>query len=199
MMRKIFWSGIILVIILFNTMPLFAHPHVFIDYQANFIFNQKGLSGVKLKWIFDEFYSASLLRDYDQKHDKSLSVSEVKRLQKEAFAAIANYNYFCDLRLNKKVFVIRSITDFNAAVENNRLIYVFFIPCQIIAKQNGQEIRLALYDSTYYISIALKNVNAVSITNPAKLRCALAIDEFSGELPEALQTMPEEIIIKFQK
>jgi ABC-type uncharacterized transport system substrate-binding protein len=137
MMRKIFWSGIILVIILFNTMPLFAHPHVFIDYQANFIFNQKGLSGVKLKWIFDEFYSASLLRDYDQKHDKSLSVSEVKRLQKEAFAAIANYNYFCDLRLNKKVFVIRSITDFNAAVENNRLIYVFFIPCQIIAKQNG--------------------------------------------------------------
>jgi ABC-type uncharacterized transport system substrate-binding protein len=137
MMRKIFWSGIILVIILFNTMPLFAHPHVFIDYQANFIFNQKGLSGVKLKWIFDEFYSASSLRDYDQKHDKSLSVSEVKRLQKEAFAAIANYNYFCDLRLNKKVFVIRSITDFNAAVENNRLIYVFFIPCQIIAKQNG--------------------------------------------------------------
>jgi ABC-type uncharacterized transport system substrate-binding protein len=137
MMRKIFWSGIILVIILFNTMPLFAHPHVFIDYQANFIFNQKGLSGVKLKWIFDEFYSASSLRDYDQKHDKSLSVSEVKRLQKEAFAAIANYNYFCDLRLNKKVFVIRSITDFNAAAENNRLIYVFFIPCQIIAKQNG--------------------------------------------------------------
>jgi ABC-type uncharacterized transport system substrate-binding protein len=137
MMRKIFWSGIILVIILFNTMPLFAHPHVFIDYQANFIFNQKGLSGVKLKWIFDEFYSASSLRDYDQKHDKSLSVSEVKRLQKEAFAAIANYNYFCDLRLNKKVFVIRSITDFNAAVENNRLIYVFFIPCQIIAKQIG--------------------------------------------------------------
>jgi ABC-type uncharacterized transport system substrate-binding protein len=67
------------------------------------------------------------------------------------------------------------------------------------AKEDIQVLRLALYDSTYYISISLKNSDPVSITNPAKIYCTMAIDEFSGEIPEALQTMPEEIIIKFKK
>jgi ABC-type uncharacterized transport system substrate-binding protein len=198
-MKKALLGGIVILIIIFGAAPLGAHPHVFIDYRANFVFDQKGLRGMKLKWTFDEFYSNSLLQDYDQKHDRILRVPEVKRLEKEAFAAIAKCNYFCDLRLNQKVFVIRSVTDFFATVEHNQLVYVFFIPCPIMAKRVDQELRLALYDSTYYISIALKNPKPVSFTNPAKLCCVLTIDEFSGDLPAALQTMPEEIIVKFRK
>ena len=39
---------------------LFAHPHVFIDYTVNFVFDQNELTGVETQWIFDEMYPYSI-------------------------------------------------------------------------------------------------------------------------------------------
>ena len=54
-------AGLMLGMLLSNSAPQ-AHPHHWIDVFAEWQFNPKGLiSGVKLRWLFDDYYSVLLV------------------------------------------------------------------------------------------------------------------------------------------
>ncbi len=63
--------------------PACAHPHVFIDTQVEVIFDQAGkASQVRITWIYDDFFSLSILADqgFDPDGDGKLTEDERRRL-----------------------------------------------------------------------------------------------------------------------
>ncbi len=44
-----------------------AHPQVWIETVATFVFDRGKVVGIKLEWTFDEFFSESLIDTFDPK------------------------------------------------------------------------------------------------------------------------------------
>jgi ABC-type uncharacterized transport system substrate-binding protein len=148
-----------------------AHPHVFIDNYVSFIFDENGLSGIKLRWMFDEMTSSSFLIDYDSDHNNILNPHEIAQLKAEAFDNLKEFHYMTEITINGENFPVQFITNFNASVSAGQLVYEFVIPCHLQASPSSKELRLLVYDDEYFIDFQLhqqdlkiENANAFKTT-----------------------------------
>jgi ABC-type uncharacterized transport system substrate-binding protein len=57
---------------LLGTTFVAAHPHIFMDAEANLVFNEKGFESVQNRWVFDELYSKAMLETADKNKDGKL-------------------------------------------------------------------------------------------------------------------------------
>ena len=81
---------------------LSAHAHMFVDASIEVDFNEKGISGFRNIWIFDDMFSNSMLEDFDKNRDKKLSKKEVAIIKKEAFSYTSEQQYFTRIKIGKK-------------------------------------------------------------------------------------------------
>ena len=98
---------------------LCAHPHIFLDASAKFVFDNEGLQGVKLKWIFDEMYGNDIMFDYDADENKVLDKEEVKKIEKESFSNLRNFHYFTYLRQRGEKSDVKEVSSFSARSPSN--------------------------------------------------------------------------------
>ncbi len=134
-------------------LQLLAHPHVFIENQATFLFDDKGLAGIRLKWVFDDMFGASFIMDYDMNGNGNFEPAEARLLKAEAFDNLINFGYFSNLRIDGKPFPVKFIEDFKPTIENGALCYTFTIPCHVSAAARSKVIQLAVFDVEYYSQI----------------------------------------------
>ena len=107
---------------------LIAHPHVFIENSFTFVLDSSGLSGIEVKWTFDEIFSSAIIMDFDFDGNNKLNDSEIVAIRDGAFSNLANFGYFLHIAYNDELININSVTDFHAEIINNQLVYYFFIP-----------------------------------------------------------------------
>lgn len=90
------WTGLlILAVILAPAASLHAHPHVWIDTIATFVFERGKLVGIRLEWTFDEFLSDTLLRTYDTDKDRQFDDRETRQIQERAFSSLQTMDADC--------------------------------------------------------------------------------------------------------
>ncbi|MEA2101807.1 MAG: DUF1007 family protein [Thermodesulfobacteriota bacterium] len=148
-MKKILLS-LLLVLIPLNLM---AHPHVFIDSQTTFVFDNNGLSAIDVRWVFDEMFGATFIMDYDANANGVLEKNEVATIKEEAFDYLKNFGYFTHINIDGRPFKVQFVTKFNAINEDGQLVYSFTIPCHVRASHTPKKISLAIYDESYYTQI----------------------------------------------
>ena len=56
---------------------LAAHPHAFVEAFVAFVFDKKGLAGIRQRWILDEMLTTSILDLSAENHDGRLDEQEV--------------------------------------------------------------------------------------------------------------------------
>ena len=132
---------------------LYAHPHVFIVQRIDIVFDDQGLEGFKMRWGFDEMFSIMIAGDYDRNQNRCLEPKEVQTIKEKAFNYLSNYNYFTFIKIDGKPFEVKYIKNFVAVLENNKLIYEFFVPCHVAAIRQFKKIIIAVYDPSYYTAI----------------------------------------------
>ncbi|MGD8563127.1 MAG: DUF1007 family protein [Desulfarculaceae bacterium] len=163
-MARIFkWKivlGLALLITIPGTASSWAHPHAFAETYLTIIFDQNGLAAIKVRWRFDEMFSTMMAEDFDQDRDRRFSPDEVKLIQKEAFANLANYGYFTHIWIEDRRFPIKRVRDFNASLHKGRLIYSFTIPCQVTASTAFKYLTISPYDPTFYTDMGFARKNA---------------------------------------
>jgi hypothetical protein len=49
------------------------------------------------------------------------------------------------------------------------------------------------------VQVTLENTKAVTFSNPNSFTISRHIAEYDGNVPDAMQSLPEEIIVKFKK
>lgn len=111
------------------------------------------LQGIKIEWRFDEMYSAQLLQDFDQNRDYSFSTQEQKTVKQNAFANLANFNYFCELEIDGVERPVSRVEDFQVDCLGGRIRYQFIIPLFQPIIPRKQKIKLFVYDKSYFCDI----------------------------------------------
>ncbi|MBW1839559.1 MAG: DUF1007 family protein [Deltaproteobacteria bacterium] len=197
MKKKLCWFVILYLVLSLDY--VFAHPHVFIDNTVTIVFDHSGLTGIRVKWGFDEMFSSMIIHDYDTNKDSTFSHDEIEKIKNGAFSNLKSYNYFTYLKINGEEFIVKYVKDFSADLNSNKVVYNFFIPCHVSATSSYKEIKLSMYDSTYYTDIMLANQNPVSFVNTSLIEYRYEIQDNTKKAFYYGQVFPQEIILTFKK
>jgi ABC-type uncharacterized transport system substrate-binding protein len=154
-----------------------AHPHVWIDVVATFVFERGKLAGVRLEWTFDEFLSDTLVRTYDKDKDGTFDEKETQQIQAQAFSSLKDQNYFTHLSLGGKKIPIREVTDFSAMLRKGRLVYRFTVPLHPGVDPAKTPVALSVYDETYYVDVSFDRDDPVRFEGVPKLACRYEVRE----------------------
>ncbi len=135
-----------------------AHPHIFIDAGASFIFNDAGeLTAVKIEWAYDDLYTLITLDDFglDKDGDGLITVEEQKQLVGfdmkwlDGFEG-DSYLTFADKRMN-----LGQPEQATAELVEGRLITSHIRKLDKPIKMAGGNVALKVYDPTYYSAYTL--------------------------------------------
>lgn len=165
--QNLFWTKVFCVILMFlvATLPeVKAHPHVFIVQRLNVIFDDKGLAGIKVRWKFDDMFASMIAEDHDKNRNGQFEPGEIQTVKEKAFSFISEHSYFTFVKIDNIPFQVRYIRDFNAILENKKLVYEFMIPCHVTATSHFKKITVASYDPSYYTAIYFAKKNSFSLT-----------------------------------
>jgi ABC-type uncharacterized transport system substrate-binding protein len=61
--KALLWVPVCLVLLM--PCSASAHPHVYVDARVDVVFDDKGLAGFKVTWVFDEMFSNMIAYDFD--------------------------------------------------------------------------------------------------------------------------------------
>ncbi len=162
MNRRLF---ILLLILTIPAVSAAAHPHMFIDMKLTPVFSEDKFIGVRINWLFDMVFTGSVLMDNGIGWKESFSESEIQVIRDTSFINLINYNYFTYFNCGGRISRPSSFSDFTAYMSGNRLGYGFFLPYSGPAS-SADEIRIAVYDDTFFCDIAYTESSPVRIEAP---------------------------------
>ena len=163
------------------------------------IFDDKGISGIKVKWVFDEFFTNMIVTDYDRNKNHQLEHSEITTIQSEAFDNLIEYDYFTFIKIGGQPFQIKQVQDFSASLVNNQLIYEFFIPCPVDGESVIKEMAISQYDPTYYSNEMLNKKQPVVLKSQEGFETRYHIAVNKKEAYYYDQIHPVEVILQFKR
>ncbi len=163
-MRKLI---LLLVLTILPAAVLTAHPHMFIDMQLTPVYSEDSFKGVKVNWLFDMVFTGSVLMDNDIGWKDKFSADEIKIIRDTSFINLINYNYFTYFNSAGRIYKASSFSDFSAYMSGTRMGYTFFLPFEG-GNAAAREIRIAVYDETFFCDIAFTEDKPVKIEAPDK-------------------------------
>jgi nickel/cobalt transporter (NicO) family protein len=132
-----------------------AHPHIFVDYQLEFQFDETGLNGIRCEWKHDAISSSDMFSNFDLNGDKELSDDEALEMVTQLKKDWYDTYYYTVLQINSDYSDITEVKDLGARMENRRVVTWFTIPTQIEASEENQTVRIVQTDNNYYIAFSL--------------------------------------------
>ena len=100
--RAISAASVVATLALLPASPAAAHPHVWIDASATFVFADAKLAAIAHRWTFDEVLSAVFAREFDKNRDKTFSQAELKELFEKTFESLKDYDFFMHFFVDEK-------------------------------------------------------------------------------------------------
>lgn len=134
-----------------------AHPHIWISAEASFVFKDENVVAIRQTWIFDEFFSAALIKDFDVNRDGRFDEAETEQLRQNAFSALKDFTYFTHVRVDGKDAKITEVSGFSAEIDGGKIVYRFTAHLPEPVDPRTQKASFGLYDHSYYVDVALKD------------------------------------------
>jgi ABC-type uncharacterized transport system substrate-binding protein len=125
-----------------------AHPHVFIEQRVTLLFGATGLEALRVEWTFDELYSAGLINDFLNKKKAPPTVEQQRAIEKQAFAAVEQSNYFLVLKLDDKPAKAGKYRDFSVDLDGPKIRYRFVVP---LAAGEARKLQVNSLDDEWFI------------------------------------------------
>lgn len=127
---------------------LTAHPHMSIGSRLTFEYEGKVCKGFWVDWIFDDFFSAAIIEDYDTDKNGIFDTAETKEIYNTAFINLKKFGFFVLIREGDRRYSPDTVSDFSAARKGPELSYRFFVALATPPKDG--EICVAIFDTTYF-------------------------------------------------
>lgn len=156
---KLFRFFCFLTVFLFFVGHLFAHPHVFIQAKLQVIFDSDGLNGIRVFWAMDDMISTGLMFDYDKNFNSQFESNEVEQLKNEIFTPLKDVDYFTFISVGDHSCKLENYQSFKAAIEDFKVQYSYFVPCQVKADSSPRHLIISLYDPSFYNYIEVEKEN----------------------------------------
>ncbi len=144
-----------------------AHPHAFLEAYATMVFDDAGFAGVKHRWIVDSMTSQVILDVAEENGDGKLSEAEQAAIREISFESLRGFHYFTAVMINGEPWEVKWAKDFKAKLEDGELTYTFFVPCHLPAKAEPTEVKVAIYDESFYTFVAYGQEGGATV-DPSK-------------------------------
>ena len=175
-----------------------AHPHVFIDTKIKVYFDEKGMSGIKLTWTFDDLFSELMMDEFDEDFDEQFNKEEQKVIYSKAFTNLKKFNYFTEIIIDGKAFDIKYVTNFTASLNDGIMVYSFFIPCHISANNTNRKVDIYTYDNSYYMDLSLASSD-ISFAKSQNYKITYQVTEDTDKKYYFDQISPQVLHLTFRK
>ena len=88
-----------------------AHPHVFVTAQTTVVYENGAITGLKHRWLFDEFYTAGAIEGLDKNKDGKVDRDELAELTRINVEGIKEFDYFTAVKLGAQALAIADPID----------------------------------------------------------------------------------------
>jgi ABC-type uncharacterized transport system substrate-binding protein len=137
----------------FHADPASAHPHVFAEARLELSINPDGtVKSLRHVWRFDDFFSSTVLIEFDKNKDLKLEKPELEALAKTVHDSLAEYNYFQLVTQNGKDVAMQAPDHMIADFKDNQFLLLFETHPKEPLKLSGR-IDFGIYDPTFYTAI----------------------------------------------
>jgi ABC-type uncharacterized transport system substrate-binding protein len=158
--------------------PAAAHPHVWINAVATFLFEDRMLVGVHHHWEFDEMFGSCVIEEQDAV-TASWTPRGVASIEANAFSDLRDYDYFTHVRIDGKELPLHEVADFAARIENGVLVYEFTLPLREPIDPGASQFAAGIYDPEYYVEVLLDEDDPVHFEGLPSGACSYAVQEDS--------------------
>lgn len=167
-----------------------AHPHAFIDLQTTFISQNANLSGIRMRWLFDEPSSAEIL--YELKTNKN-SPKKRQALADKIMQNIVNqhyFSYFYNAR-HEPIKYTSKPSDYGFEVKGHQLLFYFTLNLTYPQPLAGLKALLQTYDPSYYVEMSYPNNQGAKPPEGSQCKVSVitpSIDETLKQYASGLDT-----------
>ena len=147
---------------LFISCGVLAHPHAFIDMQTTPIVENNQLTGLSMKWTLDEASSSAVI--YDMKQAKTKN--EQQKLIDDVMGNVVSEHYFSYLYDNQhnKIKYSPHPKNYGVKIQGLQLQYYFDVPLTHSQNLEKNTFSLQTYDPTYYVAMTYPSKSAVDFS-----------------------------------
>lgn len=158
--------------------PAAAHPHAWIDLKTAVLFNDGGeVSGLRVQWTFDEFYTLYAIEDFDADGDAQPDDDKLWQLAVVNLESLAEYDYFTYLKVDGVQAATREVTDYETYMDGERLVLIFTVELLVPADPRAHTVAYSVHDPTYYIEVthAARSEEPIRFEGPAPDGCSFKL------------------------
>lgn len=142
-----------------------AHPHSFIDLDANLMVEKQSLVGIKMVWEMDELTSAELLLDASVAKD---SPNVWQSMADELMENTQNQLFFTYIHLNgKPIRLAEKANNYSLHRHGNKAVFTFVLPIAKPIPLANNTITISTYEQSYYVDMRYPSDKSIHL--PANL------------------------------
>lgn len=181
--------------LVFAGLPVYAHPHVWIDTGLELVIEGNMIKGFWAEWAFDEMMTAMVLSDAPVGPNGQFSPANVQKIRDGYFQNLSHFGYFSYAWQDKVPIPLTRVTGFDVRMSGNKLFYRFYFPIERPIPAAGTQITLSMYDETYYSDLGFRRVQPVKVSGIAANRVSFQLAQNPQRAYWGGQIYPEEAII----
>ncbi|MEW8419866.1 MAG: DUF1007 family protein [Candidatus Thiodiazotropha endolucinida] len=156
---------------LLGSSSLQAHPHHWIDVFAEWQFDTKGLiSGVKLRWLFDDYYSVLLV------DDAVTTGEELQAILNKILSNTAKHHYFLQIEHEGGEASLGTHEQATIGVQNHRIEIEFLLPITVPLAPRHSDIVYQIAEPTYYFEMLHAEESPVIVLKDAPPSCRYRLE-----------------------
>ncbi len=154
-----------------------AHPHVWVTTMVSFVFQDGKLVALRQAWAFDDFFSASLIADFDKNKDGAFDAAEQAEIAAKAFASLREFDYFTRVRQGFETLPIKNAENFSATLNKGLVFYGFTLPLGAPLDPGQGPITAGIYDESFFVDVELDQTDPVKFDGIPSGACKYAVRE----------------------
>ncbi len=151
-----------------------AHPHVWIETRADFVFDHGKFIGMDIDWLFDDIFSAAMIDDFDHGRKGHFDDKDIAELKQQVLPGYADFAYFTHMRIDGKEVKIAHVENFTASLEKGQVRFKFRallpVPPAPVDPQK-HKIEAGLYDETFFVDLGLSDKNPIGFVGVPPGKC----------------------------
>jgi ABC-type uncharacterized transport system substrate-binding protein len=164
-----------------SALPARAHPHVWIVVETTVLYDKGTFVGLRHKWTFDEFYTATAIEGLDKNHDGKYDREELAELAKINVDGLKDFSYFTFPALAGQELKLGEARDYWLEYTEGALSLHFTVPFAQPVLAEAKGLTFSIQDPTYFIAFDLAKTNPVKLSSGTPKGCKITVGVPSKE------------------
>lgn len=163
-------------LLLADSSPAAAHPHVWITYLAKLVFQAGKVEALREQWTFDQDFTLVALGDLPTgAGTKVLKPSDIPILEKSEFSNLSKYAYFHHVFIGPDDQGIGAVRDFTARLSGQELVYNFTIMLKQPIDPRATPPEIGIWDDTFFVDVEPASDAGITMEGDGSAGCSTAI------------------------